>query len=58
VREGDRLEEHIARFRPGGIYYKWIISGEIQEYVTIDFRTSKPRKVRGIVMSFLFLQDR
>jgi len=50
VREGDRLEDHIARFLPEGKYYKWIMSEEIKEYILLDFRKSKPRKVRGIVI--------
>ena len=54
VREGNRLEEHIKRFLQGGRYYRWILSGEIQEYIILDFRKSKPRKVRGIVIYFLF----
>src|SRR5205814_9758251 len=52
VRDGDRLEEHIARFQLGGKYYQWITSGQIKDYVIVDFRRSKPRKVRGIDMSF------
>ena len=47
VREGNDLDDHIARFQPGGRYHKWMISGEIQEYIILDFRKSKPRKVRG-----------
>jgi hypothetical protein len=58
VMEGDRLEDHIARFLLGGRYYKWIMSGEIREYIVLDFRKSKPRKVRGIVIYFLFLEVR
>src|SRR5436305_2456804 len=52
VREGDRIDEHIGRFQPGGRYYKWIISGEVKDYIILDFRTSKPQKVRGMVISF------
>jgi hypothetical protein len=43
VREGDRLEEQIARFQPGGRYHKWIIFGEIQEYGFSDIaRKARP----------------
>jgi hypothetical protein len=52
VREGDRLDEHIGRFRPGGRYHKWVMSGEVQDYIVLDFRTSKPQKARGMVVSF------
>jgi len=49
VREGDRLEDHISRFQPGGRYYPMIECGEIQDYILLDFRTSKPRRARGMV---------
>jgi hypothetical protein len=47
VREGDRLEEHIARFRQGGRHYQWIKSGDIQDYILLDFRKSKPVQVKS-----------
>ena len=47
VREGDRLEGHISRFQPGGLYYPMVESGEFRDYILLDFRTSMPRKVRG-----------
>jgi hypothetical protein len=46
VREGDRLQEHIARFQRGGRYYEWITTGQVKEYIILDFRTSMPRKAR------------
>jgi hypothetical protein len=49
VREGDRLKERISRFQPGGRYYPMIASGEIRDYILLDFRTSMPKKARGIV---------
>jgi hypothetical protein len=52
VREGDRIEQHIQRFQPGGKYYPWILSGDIKKFIVLDFRTIKPKKVRGIVISF------
>ena len=55
VRKGDRLEEHIARFQAGGRYYKWITSGEIREYIILDFRTSKPRKIRHNIPFLYFI---
>jgi len=48
VREGDRLEQHIARFQPGGLYHPWIATEEILDYILLDFRTSKPSKKRGM----------
>ncbi len=55
VRDGDKLKEHIARFQPGGRYDKWIQSREIQQYILLDFRTSMPRKIRGMMLSPIFL---
>jgi hypothetical protein len=51
VRDGDEIDEHIKRFQQGGRYYNWIVSGEVKEYIILDFRTSKPRKARSMVIS-------
>src|SRR5438876_11845424 len=40
VGDGNKLEEHISRFEVGGRYRRWIDSGEIQEYILLDFRKS------------------
>ena len=56
VRDGDRLEEHISKFKVGGKYHRWINSGEIQEYVLLDFRKSLPRKIKG--MHYIFYPAR
>lgn len=55
VREGHDLEEHIARFHPGGRYHKWIATGEIMEYIILDFRTSEPRKARPNTPTLYFV---
>lgn len=47
VRDGDRLEEHIARFKEGGKYHGAILSGLTKQYIILDFRSSKPKKARG-----------
>jgi hypothetical protein len=52
VRDGDKLPAHIARFEEKGIYHKWILSGEIEEYIILDFRKTKPQKP---VMFFLLI---
>ena len=49
VGEGDRLEEHIQRFKPGGRCYQWILSRQIDEYIILDFRKTMPREPRGMV---------
>jgi hypothetical protein len=51
VRDGDEIDEHIERLQQGGRYYNWIVSGEVKEYIILDFRTSKPRKARSMVIS-------
>jgi hypothetical protein len=50
-RDEDKIDEHIKRFQQGGRYYEGIMSGEIEDYIILDFRTSKPRKARGMVIS-------
>ncbi|KAJ7293189.1 hypothetical protein C8J57DRAFT_18719 [Mycena rebaudengoi] len=45
LRDGDRMEEHLRRFLPGGAYDQWIQAGGIQEYCVLDFRShGVPRK--------------
>jgi len=56
VRDGNRLEEHISRFKVGGKYHRWIDSGEIQEYILLDFRQSLPWKIKGIVEALFLLR--
>jgi hypothetical protein len=57
VREGHGLKEHIARFLPGGGYHKWVKSGEIKQHILLDFRTSMPSKIRGMMLLLLLLQN-
>jgi hypothetical protein len=60
LRDGSDLLEHIERFQPGGTYYPWIVSGEIQDYIILDFRTSKPTKIRDdapFLYSVVFSKD-
>ncbi|KAJ7709681.1 hypothetical protein B0H17DRAFT_1190862 [Mycena rosella] len=45
LRDGDRIQDHLRRFLPGGAYHNWIQVGAIQEYVVLDFRShTAPRK--------------
>jgi hypothetical protein len=45
LRNGDHLDEHVRQFGPGGAYNVWLTTGQITEYVILDFRThSQPRK--------------
>lgn len=43
VRDGDRLDEHIARFQPRGLYYNWGLA----QHVILDFRTTKPNSLKS-----------
>lgn len=43
VRDGDRLDEHIARFQPRGLYHGWGLT----QHVVLDFRTSVPTSFRS-----------
>jgi hypothetical protein len=45
IRDGNRLEEHISKFEQGGRYHKWIASGEIQEYILLNFRKPPRQKI-------------
>jgi hypothetical protein len=48
--DGNGLNEHIKIFQPpDGKYYRWVKSGEVQEYILLDFRQSKPQKARGTI---------
>jgi hypothetical protein len=43
LRDGNGLNEHIKRFQPpDGKYYRWVKSGEVQDYILLDFRQSMP----------------
>jgi hypothetical protein len=43
-RNGDRLTEHMDRFKPGGAYYGMIQSNIMQDYIVLDFSILKPAK--------------
>ena len=53
VGDGDRLGGHISRFQVGGRYRGCIDSGDIKEYILLDFRMSQPKKRRGTAQSNL-----
>ena len=53
LRDGKGIEEHVARFHKGGRYYKWLQTGEIHDFVVLDFRKTRPRKKRGVCLPFL-----
>lgn len=48
VRDGDGLNEHIARFQPNGKYHSWIFCGQVKKgYILLDFRKTMPTQARG-----------
>lgn len=42
LRDGDKMNPHIARFLQEGAYHPWVATGAIEEYVLLDFRMTKP----------------
>jgi hypothetical protein len=50
LRDGRSLGEHIRRFQEGGKHYKWIQSGEISDYILLDFRTDMPESPEGVII--------
>lgn len=47
VREGSQLNEHIERFVGTGKYTPWLKTGQVQEFIMLDFRRKIPSKARG-----------
>jgi hypothetical protein len=46
LRDRDRLVEHMKRFELGGQYFSMVESGEIEQYVVLDFTVKRPMKAR------------
>lgn len=44
TRAGSRLDEHSSRFAKSGGYGAWLKSGDMDDYILLDCRTSTPRK--------------
>jgi hypothetical protein len=49
IHDGSKLQEHIDRFLTGGRYHPWIVSGQITEFILLDFRQSIPKKPMGML---------
>jgi len=43
TREAGKSKEQYCRFQSGGDYSKWIDNGTLNDFITIDFRTSTPQ---------------
>ncbi|KAL4782898.1 hypothetical protein BJX76DRAFT_349047 [Aspergillus varians] len=44
LRERDRLVDHMERFEAGGQYYSMMESGEMEQYIVLDFTNTAPKK--------------
>jgi hypothetical protein len=47
LRDRDRLVEHMKRFEPSGQYYSMIQSGDMDQYLVLDFIVARPMKPRS-----------
>ena len=54
ARDGVKLLGHIKRFLEGGNYYPWITSGQMTDYILIDFRQTLPRTPQRMLLPFLY----
>jgi hypothetical protein len=46
LRERDRLVEHMERFQLNGQYFSMIESGDMEQYIVLDFTVARPKKPR------------
>ena len=44
LRDHDRVDEHISRFKEGGKYHPWLKENMIEDWIIIDCATSLPIK--------------
>ena len=44
LREGDRMVGHMKRFEPSGQYFSMIESGDMEQYIVLDFTVKQPMK--------------
>lgn len=42
TRDGDQLNGHYSHFQKGGNYHRWIIDGELLDWLVSDFRSAIP----------------
>ncbi len=42
TRDGDQLNGHYNRFQEGGNYHRWIVDGELLDWLLLDFRSAIP----------------
>jgi hypothetical protein len=46
MRDGEHMDEHIARFLPNGRYYGALVARRVTACILLDFRQSIPRAAR------------
>lgn len=56
LRDGENIPGHASRFLAGGVYRKWIDSGDMVDYIMLDFRLTHPKS--GHTSKFKFAADR
>lgn len=49
--DGSNLKDHWDRFMLGGRYHKWVLSGEMEDWLLLDFRTNFPRELVAFLLS-------
>jgi hypothetical protein len=42
LRDGDRFNEHAARFSSDGSYGQWIANGDLSQFIVLDFCRKLP----------------
>jgi hypothetical protein len=51
LRDHDRVNEHISRFKQGGKYFSWLKDKMIEDWIIIDCATSWP--TNGILLPYM-----
>ena len=52
LRDRDRLVAHMERFEDGGQYFDLIQSGDMEQYIVLDFTVTQPKKLRPGIIPF------
>lgn len=57
TRDGDRLDEHASRFELEGAYGRWLLDGDMESHILLDFRTkSVQKKYPGVTFQCLITE--
>ncbi|BDD58297.1 hypothetical protein MAP00_003589 [Monascus purpureus] len=57
LRGRDRLVEHMKRFEPGGQYFSMMESGNIEQYIVLDFTVAQLTKPHPEYQDIVFSQN-